>query len=100
MRDLSLYEALAAAVTLCTVRRSGPAGRRRRAARKHRARRTAARARVEYDRIYNQLKRRKDQGKISIDEWNAAVVQAMQALEQTGCGELTDDEMRTWFQEI
>ena len=50
-------------------------------------------ARVEYDRAYNRLKRRKSRGKISVDEWNAAVAQAMRVLEQVERGELADDEM-------
>ena len=57
-------------------------------------------ARVEYDRTYNRLKQRKVRGKISADEWNAAVAQAMQVLEQAERGELTDDEMRERFRKF
>ena len=57
-------------------------------------------ARVEYDRAYNRLKRRKSRGKISVDEWNAAVAKAMQVLEQVERGELTDDEMKERFREL
>lgn len=57
-------------------------------------------ARVEYDRTYNRLKQRKVRGKISVDEWNAAVAQAMQVLEQAERGELTDDEMRERFRKF
>ena len=56
--------------------------------------------RVEYDRTYNRLKQRKVRGKISADEWNAAVAKAMQVLEQTERGELTDDEMKERFREF
>ena len=57
-------------------------------------------ARVEYDRTYNRLKQRKVRGKISVDEWNAAVAQAMQVLEQAERGELTDDEMKERFRKF
>lgn len=57
-------------------------------------------ARVEYDRTYNRLKQRKVRGKIGVDEWNAAVAQATQVLEQAERGELTDDEMRERFREF
>lgn len=57
-------------------------------------------ARVEYDRAYNRLKQKKNRKKISIDEWNAAVAEAMQILELTERGELTDDEMKARFREL
>ena len=57
-------------------------------------------ARVEYDRTYNRLKQRKVRGKISADEWNAAVAKAMQVLEQAERGELTDDEMKERFRKF
>nr|WP_326185555.1 DUF6076 domain-containing protein [uncultured Oscillibacter sp.] len=57
-------------------------------------------AQVEYDRAYNRLKQRKNRGKISVDEWNTAVAQAMAALEQAERGELTDDEVRRRFAEF
>lgn len=57
-------------------------------------------AQIEYDRTYNRLKQRKNRGKISVDEWNAAVAQAMDVLERTGRGELTDEEMRRRFAEL
>ena len=51
-------------------------------------------AQVEYDRAYNRLKQRKNRGKISVAEWNAAVAEAMKVLEQAERGELADDEVR------
>jgi len=57
-------------------------------------------AQVEYDRVYNRLKQRKNRGKISVDEWNVAVARAVEVLEQAGRGELTDDEMRRRFAEF
>ena len=57
-------------------------------------------AQVEYDRVYNRLKQRKNRGKISVDEWNAAIAQAVEVLEQAGQGSLTDDEVRRQFAEF
>ena len=57
-------------------------------------------ARVEYDRTYNRLKQKKNRKKISIDEWNVAVAEAMRILEQSESGELTDDEMRARFKAL
>ncbi len=41
----------------------------------------------EYDRAYNRLKVRKQRGKISVDEWNAAVVQAQELVAQPERGD-------------
>ena len=60
----------------------------------------ASPARKEYQRTYNRLKQRKTRGKISIDEWNTAVAEAMRILEQADRGELTDDEMKARFREL
>ncbi len=57
-----------------------------------RANRTPARR--EYDRAYNRLKVRKQRGKISVDEWNAAVAQAQELVAQSERGELTDEELK------
>ena len=57
-------------------------------------------ARKEYDRTYNRLKVRKQRGKISVDEWNAAVARAQELLESSERGELTDEELRRRFEEF
>lgn len=57
-------------------------------------------ARVEYDRTYNRLKQKKNRKKISVDEWNTAVAEAMRILELSESGELTDDEMKMRFREL
>ena len=57
-------------------------------------------ARVEYDRAYNRLKQKKNRKKINVNEWNAAVAEAMRILELAECGKLTDDEMKTRFREV
>ena len=57
-------------------------------------------ARKEYDRTYNRLKARKQRGKISVDEWNAAVAKAQELLERSERGELTDEELKRRFEEF
>ena len=57
-------------------------------------------AQKEYDRAYNRLKQRKNRRKISLDEWNAAVAQAQELLEQSGRGELTDEELKRKLEEL
>lgn len=51
-------------------------------------------AKVEYDRAYNRLKTRKQRGKISVDEWNAAVAKAQELVAQSERGELTDEVLQ------
>lgn len=57
-------------------------------------------AQVEYDRTYNRLKQRKNRRKISVEEWNAAVAEAMKVLEQAERGAFDDEEMRKRFAEF
>ena len=57
-------------------------------------------AQVEYDRAYNRLKQRKNRRKISLDEWNEAVARAQELLEQSGRGELTDEELKRKLAEL
>ena len=57
-------------------------------------------ARVEYDRAYNRLKQKKNRKKITLNEWNAGVAEAMRILEQSERGELTDDEMKARFKAL
>jgi len=54
----------------------------------------------EYDRTYNRLKQRKVRGKISTDEWNAAVEKAQKLVEQSERGELTDEELKQRLAEL
>lgn len=51
-------------------------------------------AQKEYDRTYNRLKVRKQRGKISTAEWNAAVARAQELVAQSERGELTDEELK------
>ena len=57
-------------------------------------------AQKEYDRTYNRLKVRKQRGKISKDEWNAAVAKAQELVAQSERGELTDDELKQRLEEL
>lgn len=52
---------------------------------------------VEYRKVYNRLKARKQRGKISKEEWNAAVSQAQTILDMAERGEMTDEEVRKRF---
>jgi hypothetical protein len=54
-------------------------------------------AQKEYARVYNRLKTQKSRGKISVDEWNAAVAQAQEVKARTERGELGDEEMKAAF---
>lgn len=53
---------------------------------------------VEYRKVYNRLKARKQRGKISKDEWNAIVSQVQEVLDLAEQGKLSDEEMRERFQ--
>lgn len=55
---------------------------------------TATPAQKEYAKVYNRLKARKQRGKITVNEWNAAVAMAQELKAQTERGELTDEELR------
>jgi len=55
---------------------------------------TATPAQKEYAKAYNRLKARKQRGKITVDEWNTAVVKAQDLKDQADRGELTDEELR------
>lgn len=57
-------------------------------------------AQKEYDRAYNRLKTRKQRGKISTDEWNAAVAAAQALVAQSERGELTDGELKRRLTEL
>ncbi len=57
-------------------------------------------AQKEYDRAYNRLKVRKQRGKISKDEWNAAVAKAQELVARSERGELTDEELSRQLREL
>ena len=57
-------------------------------------------AQKEYARTYNRLKTRKQRGKISKDEWNAAVAKAQELVARSERGELTDEELKNKLAEL
>jgi hypothetical protein len=57
-------------------------------------------AQREYDKAYNRLKARKQRGKISAEEWNAAVARAQDLAEQSSRGELTDQDLKSKLEEL
>ena len=57
-------------------------------------------AQKEYDRTYNRLKVRKQRGKISTNEWNAAVAQAQELVARSERGEMTDEELKQLLAEL
>ena len=52
---------------------------------------------VEYRKVYNRLKARKQRGKISRDEWNTTLSQVQEVLDLAERGKLTNEEMRKLF---
>ena len=52
---------------------------------------------MEYRKVYNRLKARKQRGKISRDEWNAALPQVQEVLDLAEQGKLSDEAMRMRF---
>ena len=57
-------------------------------------------AQKEYGRTYNRLKARKQRGKISKDEWNAAVAKAQELVARSERGELTDEVLKQKLAEL
>ncbi|OQB26107.1 MAG: hypothetical protein BWY11_00057 [Firmicutes bacterium ADurb.Bin182] len=57
-------------------------------------------ARLEYDKIYNRLKTRRARGKISVDEWNAAVALALEYKDKAEAGKITDTELRELYDKM
>ena len=55
---------------------------------------SATPAQKEYAKAYNRLKMRKNRGKMSLDDWNAAVAKAQDLKEQAEWGEISDEELR------
>jgi len=52
---------------------------------------------MEYRKVYNCLKARKQRGKINADEWNAALSQVQKVLDLAERGELSDEKMHRQF---
>ena len=57
-------------------------------------------SRLEYDRVYNKLKTRRARGKISIDEWNAAVALALEYKDKAEAGKITELELKAIYDKM
>lgn len=57
-------------------------------------------ARLEYDKIYNRLKTRRARGKLSADEWNAAVALALEYKDKAEAGEISDFELKEIYDKM
>jgi hypothetical protein len=57
-------------------------------------------ARIEYDRVYNKLKTRRARGKLSVDEWNAAVALALEYKDKAEAGEITDLVLKQIYEKM
>jgi len=54
-------------------------------------------AQLEYRKVYNRLKTRKNRGKLDADEWNAAVARALELKDRAERGELDDAELKRLY---
>ncbi|MDO4270720.1 MAG: DUF6076 domain-containing protein [Eubacteriales bacterium] len=100
------YFLLTAGYNICYCNNLAP-GETERTCRKVGAHRKEAQERVaatpaqkEYSKTYNRLKARKQRGKISVDDWNAAVAKAQDLKAQTERGEMSDEELRRQLQAL
>jgi hypothetical protein len=57
-------------------------------------------ARQEYDKVYNRLKTRHARGKLSDDEWNAAIVLALEHKDKAEVGKITDSELKEIYDKM
>jgi hypothetical protein len=57
-------------------------------------------ARLEYDKVYNRLKTRRARGKLSVDEWNAAVALALEYKDKAEAGKISDFELKEIYDKM
>lgn len=57
-------------------------------------------ARIEYDKVYTRLKTRRARGKLSSDEWNAAVALALEYKDKAEAGEISDFELKEIYDKM
>jgi len=57
-------------------------------------------ARLEYDKVYNRLKTRRARGKLSVDEWNAAVALALEYKDKAEAGKISDSELKEIYDKM
>ncbi|MDD4237917.1 MAG: DUF6076 domain-containing protein [Desulfotomaculaceae bacterium] len=55
---------------------------------------------LEYDKVYNCLKTRRARGKMSVDEWNAAVALALEYKDKAERGEISDAELKAIYDKM
>ena len=55
---------------------------------------------IEYKAVYDRLKMRRYRGKISTDEWNDAVVEALEYKDKAERGEISDAELKEIFKKF
>ncbi len=61
---------------------------------------SATPAQIEYRKVYNRLKTRRNRGKISIDEWNTAVARALKLKDRAECGEIDDADLKRLYDQF
>lgn len=57
-------------------------------------------AQLEYRKVYNRLKTRKNRGKLDADEWNTAVARALVLKDRAERGELGDAELKRLYEQF
>lgn len=57
-------------------------------------------AQVEYRKVYNRLKTRKNRDKLTTDEWNAAVAKALDLKDRAERGEIEDAELKKLYDQF
>ena len=56
--------------------------------------------RKEYQKVYNRLRGRKNQGIISVNEWNRQVAEAQELKAQAIAGNIDDVELKRQFEKM
>jgi len=57
-------------------------------------------AQLEYRKVYNRLKTRKNRGRLDADEWNAAVAKALDLKDRAEHGEIDDAELKRLYEQF
>lgn len=57
-------------------------------------------AQLEYRKVYNRLKTRKNRGKLDADEWNTAVARALDLKDRAERGEIDDAELKRLYEQF
>ena len=54
----------------------------------------------EYRKVYNRLKVRKNRGKLTVNEWNSAVTQALEYKDKAEAGKISDTELKAIYDKM